>query len=984
MPYLKTRNSPYLITLPLILTYLIFFSACLNDPPRRIAPKAVKGVLDLSDWDLKKDGPVDLSGEYEFYWMQYLSPSDFSKEPLPEKTGFIKVPGYWKDFEIESVKHPGDGYATYRLSIILNKQKQSLAIRLREISNAYILYINGRNIASLGVPGKDRETTVPRQFHQVVDFEPETSRMEIILQVSNFHHRRGGGPWEVIRLGTEKEIRGNYTRRLSLDLFIFGSIFIMALYHLGLFLFRKKDRSPLYFSIICFLISTRLLTTGGRYLAFYLPNLGWEVLIKIEYLSFYLAVPVFALFLRSIFPKFSKRVLRILEALGIAFSCIVLFTSARFYSYTVNAYEVITIFTILYGLYIVFVSFLDKNIEALILLVGLVFLGITTINDMLHVDEIIQTGFFAPFGLFVFILSHAFLISYRFSTAMTTVETQRKNLRDTLTTVETQRKDLRNTLGSYKKEIMERVQAENALRSAHERFLTVLDSIDANVYVSDMQSYEILFMNKHMRDTFGHDLLGQTCWRVFRNGTEPCSDCTNTKLLDDEGKPTGVYVWEGKNPVTEKWYINYDRAIKWVDDRLVRLKVATDVTELKQAEYALRENEEKYRTILQSIEEGYYEVDLEGNLTFFNESLRRHLGYSKEELLGMNHRQFTSEETAERVYETFNSVFKTGKATTAFDWEMIAKDGTKKFVELSVSLIQDSEGQPIGFRGVARDISERKKAEEQAKLHQQQLMQASKMVALGTLVSGVAHEVNNPNNFIMLNSPILKKAWENAMPILEKYYEENGDFILGGMNYTEMRANIPTLFSGISEGSKRIKRIVDDLKNFVRDDSADLTQSVDINDVLKSAVSLLSNMIKKSTNQFSIEYGKKVPLIEGNYQRLEQVMINLIHNACQALPDPQKGIFITIRFDWKDSNIVIKVRDEGMGIPPETLDHITDPFFTTRHDSGGVGLGLSISSKIIEEHGGSMHFESENGAGTTVEIVLPIEQKNQTVKGNQE
>jgi len=980
----NTRYHLENLTLVLILSFLMIFIACRHDTTRRISPRAVKGVLDLTDWDFQKDGPADLSGEYEFYWRQYLSPSDFSKESLPEKTGFIKVPGYWKDYEIEGGKLPGDGYATFRLNIILNKQKQSLALRLREISNAYSLYINGRKAASLGVPGKDRETTVPKQLHQVVAFEPQTSPIEIILQVSNFHHRRGGGPWEVIRLGTEKETRGNYIRRLSLDLFLFGSIFIMALYHLGLFLFRKKDRSSLYFSIFCFLISTRLLTTGGRYLAFYFPNLDWEILIKIEYLSFFLCVPVFALFLRSIFPKFSKRVLRVLEVLAIVFSCIVLFTTARFYSYMVNPYEVITIFTIIYGLYIVLVSFLHKNIEALILLIGFVILGITTINDMLHVDQIIQTGHFTPFGLFVFILAHAFLLSYRFSTAMSTVETQRKDLRDTLTTVETQRRDLRDALGSLKMEIMERVQAEKALRSAHERFLTVLDSIDANVYVSDMQSYEILFMNKHMRDTFGHDLIGQTCWRVFRNGSEPCSDCTNIKLLDDDGKPTGVYVWEGKNPVTEKWYINYDRAIKWVDDRLVRLKVATDVTELKQAEKALRESEEKYRTILQSIEEGYYEVDLAGNLTFFNDSLCRQLGYSRDELTGMNNRQFMSAETLRRVFETFNTVYETGKPAQAFDWEMIEKDGNKKFVDLSVSLMRDSKGEPIGFRGVGRDISERKKAEEQAKLHQQQLMQVSKMVALGTLVSGVAHEVNNPNNFIMLNSPILKEAWENAMPILEKYYEENGDFILGGMNYTEMRANIPTLFSGISDGARRIKRIVDDLKNYVRANNTDLTQSVDINKVLKSTVSLLANMIKKSTNQFSIEYGTKLPLLEGNFQRLEQVMINLTQNACQALPDPQKGIFITIRFDWINSNIVIKVRDEGMGIPPEALDHIADPFFTTKHDSGGVGLGLSISSKIIEEHGGSMHFESENGAGTTVEIVLPIEQENQTVKGNQE
>jgi polar amino acid transport system substrate-binding protein len=113
-------------------------------------------------------------------------------------------------------------------------------------------------------------------------------------------------------------------------------------------------------------------------------------------------------------------------------------------------------------------------------------------------------------------------------------------------------------------------------------------------------------------------------------------------------------------------------------------------------------------------------------------------------------------------------------------------------------------------------------------------------------------------------------------------------------------------------------------------------------------------------------------------------MINLVQNACQALPDAQKGIFITIQFDRKASNIVINVRDEGMGIPPETLLNITDPFFTTKHDSGGVGLGLSISSKIVEEHGGTLNFKSEIGAGTTAEITLPVDQKNQTVKGKPE
>ena len=164
MPQFKIKYNPRIIALSLIIAYLIFFSACLNDSPRRISPRAVKGILDLSDWDFKRDGPVDLSGEYEFFWMQHLSPSDFSKIPLPKKTGFIEVPSYWKDYEVAGVKHPGDGYATYRLNIILNKQKEPLALRLLEISNAYTLYINGRRAASLGVPGKDRKTTVPRQI----------------------------------------------------------------------------------------------------------------------------------------------------------------------------------------------------------------------------------------------------------------------------------------------------------------------------------------------------------------------------------------------------------------------------------------------------------------------------------------------------------------------------------------------------------------------------------------------------------------------------------------------------------------------------------------------------------------------------------------------------------------------------------------------------------------------------------------------------
>ena len=842
MPQLKIRYNFHTLALSLIIAHLIFFIACIDDAIQRIPPKAFKGVLDLTDWDFQNDGPIDLNGEWEFYWQHHLKPEDFILNTPPRETKFIDVPGYWKGYQLAGEKLPGYGYATYRLKVILNELKGPLALRIIEISNAYTIYLNGKALASLGQAGRSLETTVPRKYPKIVAFRPETTQLEIIFQVSNFHHRRGG-IWEKIQLGMEKDIRKVQERKLSFDLFLFGSISLMALYHLGFFIVRKQDLSPFYFSVFCSLIALRLLTTGSRYLNHIFPYIDWELMIKLEYLSYYLAVPAFLLFMKSIFPDLSRRFLHLVLLLGIGFTCVVIFTPARIYSYTLNAYEVITILTLIYGLYIVFTSLIKKNIEAFILLIGFIILCITTINDVLHVERIVHTGFFTPFGLFIFILSWSFLLSFRFSKVLTTVETQEK--------------ELRNALGSLKTEMVERVQAEEALR----------------------------------------------------------------------------------------------------------------------------ESEEKYRTILHSIEEGYYEVDLAGNMTFFNDTLCRHLGYVKEELLGMNNRQFMSAESARRIYATFNNVYKTGQSANAIDSEMIAKNGSKKFVELSVSLIRNLEGRPTGFRGVARDITEHKKAEEQARFQQQQLMQASKMVALGTLVSGVAHEINNPNNFIMLNSPILKEAWDNAMPILEKYYEENGDFIIGGMNYTEMRKNIPALFSGISDGANRIKRIIDDLKNYVRKDTTDLTQSVAIDAVIDSAVTLLSNMIKKSTSHFSIKYGPNLPPICGNFQHLEQVIINLIQNACQTLSDAKEGIFVSVRLIKEKSTIVIKVRDEGKGIAPDKIQHITDPFYTTKLDSGGVGLGLSISSKIVEEHGGTLHFKSEMGVGTIATITLPIDRTSQLAKG---
>lgn len=535
--------------------------------------------------------------------------------------------------------------------------------------------------------------------------------------------------------------------------------------------------------------------------------------------------------------------------------------------------------------------------------------------------------------------------------------------------------------GHLRKEPGQLRRVREVLRESEEKSRAIVQSIEELYYEVDLAGNLVTF-NHSMTEILGYskeELMGMNNRRYMDEETARKVYQTFNRVYQT-GLPTKAFDWDlirkdGTRRILET-------SVSLMRDSKGRpigfYGIGRDITERKQAERVLRESEEKYRTTLQSIEEGYYEVDLTGNLTFFNNALVRFSGYSKEELMGMNSRGLMTEETAKKMFQIFGEVYQTGEPANPFDWVMVRKDGTQRFIETSVSLVQDSRGKTIGFRGIARDVTDRKRIEEQAKIHQQQLMQAGKMVALGTLVSSVAHEINNPNNFIMLNTPLLSEAWEGALPILDEYCEKNGDFAIGGMKYREMRDSIGVLFSGIRDGSKRIKQIVEDLKDFVRRDTSDMTQSVDMNAVLKSAISLLSNTIMKSTNHFSVAYGKDLPLLKGNFQRFEQVMINLIQNACQALPDNRKGIRVSTSYEEKKPSMVVEVEDEGTGIPSDMLSHITDPFFTTKSDSGGLGLGLSISSRIVKESGGTLTFASEPGKGTRAKIVLPIVQANST------
>jgi len=266
---------------------------------------------------------------------------------------------------------------------------------------------------------------------------------------------------------------------------------------------------------------------------------------------------------------------------------------------------------------------------------------------------------------------------------------------------------------------------------------------------------------------------------------------------------------------------------------------------------------------------------------------------------------------------------------------------------------------------------------EELSRNQRQLLQADKMAALGTLVSGVAHEVNNPNGLILLNIPILRKAQADAERLLDEASEREGEFTLGGIPYSRMRAELPKMLEEMQEAALRIKRIVNDLKDFARRGDGTRKALIDVDDAARKAVRLAEAAIRKSTDRFSASYEEDLPLVMGDSQRIEQVVVNLLLNACQALPDRNRAIELATSHDEAGGKVIVRLRDEGTGVAPEHLAHLTDPFFTTKRDEGGTGLGLSVSAGILKEHGGALFFESEPGEGTVAVMELPAAREEQ-------
>ena len=315
--------------------------------------------------------------------------------------------------------------------------------------------------------------------------------------------------------------------------------------------------------------------------------------------------------------------------------------------------------------------------------------------------------------------------------------------------------------------------AEKALKISEERCALILENIQDGYYEVDLEGNYTSFNEGLLRITgyTREEMLGM-------NNRKIVDDYNHKKVFQVfhqvylTGVPAHVFDWECIRKDGSRRFVEVSVTLrKDADNNPVGFRgIARDVTQRKLAEQALRESEERYRMIIENIQDGYYEVDLDGNYTFFNEGLLRITGYTREEMLGMNNRRIVDEYNNREVFRVFHQVYLTGVPAHAFDWECIRKDGSRRFVEVSVTLKRDIHGKPIGFMGISRDITERKKyqaeleAKENELKHKNQSLEEAN-TALNVLMKKVEeHRIINEetlrNNLNKVTLPYLQKAKE--------------------------------------------------------------------------------------------------------------------------------------------------------------------------------------------------------------------------------
>jgi two-component system NtrC family sensor kinase len=378
-----------------------------------------------------------------------------------------------------------------------------------------------------------------------------------------------------------------------------------------------------------------------------------------------------------------------------------------------------------------------------------------------------------------------------------------------------------------------------------------------------------------------------------------------------------------------------------VDGKKLISCIARDMTERKLTEEVLKRSEERFRTILEDMDNGYFELDKKSHYVFVNDAMCKILGFRRSDIVAKHFGSFidqSDEKFVENSRAVMNEAIRKGMTLSGLFGTIIKGDGSRRIIGVSVSPLRDATGNIGGIRGITRDITDRMKME-------QQLLMAGKLASIGELAAGVAHEINNPLTAIMGYAQLL--ATRDDIP-------------------EHIKLDLDKIFNQ----SQRAARIVQNLLTFARSYALE-KKIIDINELILKSLELRSYEHKVGNIEIVIDLQPGLPGISADENQIQQVILNIIINAEQAITSKKRGGKVKVTTGLDDSMVKIIVADDGPGIPKEMLERLFDPFFTTKEVGQGTGLGLSVCHGIVTKHGGRIYADSVEGQGAVFIVELP-------------
>ncbi|MBN1700070.1 MAG: response regulator [Spirochaetales bacterium] len=421
---------------------------------KNISVPVVKGgVLDLRDWNFRKNGSVALNGQWEIYWNRLLVPEDFIGENKPAPTGYIDVPGFWKGKTIGGTRLDESGFATYRLRLLLPDNERRVGLKFQIVFSSYRLFVGDRFLLETGKVGRTGETSRPEMKPRIVFIEA-VKEADVLLQISNFEMEQGG-VWTSMTIGDQEHILQEREQRLGFEIFLFGAILIIGCYHLVFFASKLREKSFLFFGLFCIFIAFRIILHSERFFLSLFPDINWRLFINLQVLTFYLSVPCFIQFIFYLYPdetsKYFPRIFTVLHAVA----CFTLLLPYVISNAILTVMQLVTVAACLYIFIIIAKAFRNKRNGVIVFLIGFSVLFVTVVHDLLYTQEIIVSTHLIPIGQFVFIFCQAILLNLRFSSTFVEVEKMSRNLNMLLEQRKKYSEELEKEVESRTKDVIE-------------------------------------------------------------------------------------------------------------------------------------------------------------------------------------------------------------------------------------------------------------------------------------------------------------------------------------------------------------------------------------------------------------------------------------------------------------------------------------------------------------------------------------------------